>query len=60
MENKIEEMEMIDKMVETEGLELWNVNYKKIPHTYVKFKKQSWTSCLNLGLTHPSCPKTIN
>jgi hypothetical protein len=60
MENKIEDMEVIDKLEEFDGLELWNIKYKKIPHTFVKFKKQSWTKCLNLPLMHPSSPKSIN
>lgn len=53
-------MEIIDKFAEFDGLELWNIKYKKIPHTFIKFKKQSWTKCLNLPILHPSAPKTIN
>lgn len=60
LDNKIQDMEVVDKMSEFDGLQLWNIKYKKIPHTLIKFKKQSWTKCINLPLMHPSAPKTID
>lgn len=75
MEDKIENLEILSKMVEIDGLEIWNVKYFSIPHCFVKVKKSCWARsffCENMlasstnsntaalaPLPHPSQPKAI-
>jgi hypothetical protein len=57
--HKIEDLEILDKMADFDGMEIWNCKYKHIPHSYVKIKKEMWRSCFGLPLMHPAQPKFI-
>jgi hypothetical protein len=67
MEDKIENLELLSKFAEIDGIEIWNVKYYSIPHCLVKIKKNCWAKTFNDNIInataspilHPSQPKTV-
>ena len=58
-DTKLEELEIEGKLAEFEGGELWSCTYKRIPHTYIKFRDSSWEMGLKKVMLHTSHPKLL-